>query len=46
MPRNTTISVSTDEKQRLDNAAEELCGTSEIPYGEIITILSEAVLSA
>jgi predicted transcriptional regulator len=37
--RTTTISVSYDEKRRLDEAAEELCGTTEVPYGEVIAQL-------
>ena len=39
MTRNTTISVSHAEKQRLDDAADELCGTTEVPYGEVILLL-------
>jgi len=39
MIRTTTISVSYDEKRRLDVAAEELCGTTEVPYGEVIARL-------
>lgn len=41
MIRTTTISVSTDEKRQLDEAAEELCGTTEVPYGEVISQLVE-----
>ena len=41
MTRTTTISVSYDEKRRLDEAAEELCGTCEVPYGEVIAQLVE-----
>ena len=41
MTRTTTISVSYDEKRRLDEAAEELCGTTEVPYGEVISQLVE-----
>ena len=41
MTRQTTISVSYDEKQRLDEAAEELCGTTEVPYGAVVAQLVE-----
>lgn len=37
--RETTISISYDEKRRLDKAADKLYGTTEVPYGEIITRL-------
>jgi hypothetical protein len=37
--RETTISVSYDEKERLDDVAHELYGTTEVPYGEVITQL-------
>lgn len=43
MTRTTTISVSYEEKQRLDDAAEELCGTTEVPYGEVIVQLVDRV---
>lgn len=39
--RETTIRVSHDEKQQLDEAAQELCGTTEVPYGEIISQLTQ-----
>lgn len=41
--RGTTIRVSHDEKRRLDEAAEELCGTTEVPYGEVIAQLVDKV---
>ena len=41
MIRTTTISVSYDEKRQLDEAAEELFGTTEVPYGETISELVE-----
>jgi hypothetical protein len=41
--RETTISISYEEKQRLDEAARELCGTTEVPYGEVVTILANRV---
>ena len=37
--RGTTIRVSHDEKRQLDKAAEEMCGTTEVPYGEVIAQL-------
>ena len=39
MPRKTTISVSYEEKNRLDDAKQQLFGTSEVPYGAVITEL-------
>lgn len=39
MTRTTTISVSHDEKRQLDEAAKELCGTTEVPYGEVVAQL-------
>ena len=39
MSRTTTVSVSYDEKRRLDEAAEEMFGTTEVPYGEVIAQL-------
>jgi len=41
--RETTISVSHDEKDRLDDAKAELFGTDEVPYGAVITELVEQV---
>lgn len=43
MSRTTRISVSTDEKRRLDEAAKTLCGTTEVPYGEVISLLTAEV---
>lgn len=37
--RETTVSVSHDEKDRLDDAKAELFGTDEVPYGAVITEL-------
>lgn len=42
--RGTTIRVSHDEKRQLDEAAEELCGTTEVPYGEVIAQLVEKAI--
>lgn len=43
MRRSTTISVSYSEKDELDYAAEQLFGTTEVPYGETITqLITEA----
>lgn len=39
MPRNTTISVSHEEKACLDDAAEALFGTDEVPYGAVVSEL-------
>ena len=41
--RETTISISYEEKRRLDEAARELCGTTEVPYGEVVTLLADRV---
>jgi hypothetical protein len=43
MTRTTTISISHEEKRQLDDAAQELCGTTEVPYGEIIAQLVSEV---
>jgi hypothetical protein len=37
----TTISVSHEEKDRLDAAKLELFGTDEVPYGAVITELTD-----
>ena len=37
--RETTVKVSHEEKRQLDEAAEELCGTTEVPYGAVISQL-------
>ncbi|SNR58170.1 hypothetical protein SAMN06266787_10543 [Halorubrum ezzemoulense] len=41
MPRGTTIRVSQNEKQRLDEAGYQMTGTTEVPYGEILSLLME-----
>lgn len=41
--RETTISVSSDEKDQLDNAKIELFGTDEVPYGAVITELTDCI---
>lgn len=38
--RSTTISVSHEEKQLLDEAADTLYGTTEVPYGATIERLA------
>lgn len=38
--RGTTISVSHDEKRQLDEAKLTLFGTDEVPYGTVITALT------
>ena len=37
--RTTTIALSNDEKERLDDIARDLCGTAEVPYGVALTQL-------
>lgn len=37
--REKTIAVSTEEQTLLDNAAEEMTGTTDLPYGATITML-------
>jgi len=41
--RETTISVSHAEKDRLDAAKVELFGTEEVPYGAVITELTDSL---
>jgi hypothetical protein len=41
--RETTISVSHNEKNRLDDAKAELFGTDEVPYGTVITELVDRI---
>lgn len=43
MVRETTISVSHDEKAALDGAKRELFGTKEVPYGTVISELAARV---
>lgn len=42
--RDQTIAVSGDEKQSLETVAEEKFGTSDVPYGAIITSLTSEYL--
>lgn len=41
MARETTIRVGHSEKDRLDEAASQICGTTEVPYGEVLSLLIE-----
>lgn len=41
MARGMTIRVSENEKNRLDEAAIQMCGTTEVPYGEVLSLLLE-----
>lgn len=41
--RKSTISVSNEEKEQLDNAKEVLFGTQEVPYGAAISELVDRV---
>jgi hypothetical protein len=41
MARGTTIRVSENERNRLNEAAYQMCGTTEIPYGEVLSLLME-----
>ncbi|SFC63320.1 hypothetical protein SAMN05444422_112110 [Halobiforma haloterrestris] len=43
MLRETTISVSHEEKELLEEAAIELFGTQEVPYGAVVSELVEQV---
>lgn len=40
MNRETTISVSYEEKNKLDEAKHELFSTEEVPYGVVISELT------
>lgn len=44
MRRETTISVSYEEKNTLNEAKRELFGTEEVPYGAVITELAARVV--
>lgn len=44
MLRETTISVSHEEKARLDEAANVLFGTDEVPYGAVVDELAANVI--
>jgi hypothetical protein len=37
--RTKTIAVSEDEQELLDQAAQELTGTTDMPYGATLTML-------
>lgn len=37
--RTNTIVVSSEEKRMLDEAAVELTGTKDLPYGAVLTML-------
>lgn len=39
--RTNPIALSEAEKERLDTVAEEAFGTSEVPYGAIVSMLIE-----
>jgi len=41
MARETTIRVSEAERDRLAEAGVQLCGTAEVPHGEVLTLLIE-----
>jgi predicted transcriptional regulator len=43
MTRTETIRVSSDEKNRLDNIAEDEFGTTAVPYGSVVSYLAEQV---
>lgn len=38
--RDESIAVTAGEKKSLDTAAEELFGTTEVPYGAVISALA------
>jgi len=42
--RNTTISVSYEEKDLLDSACEEIYNTTEVPHGAVIEELCRRVI--
>jgi predicted DNA-binding protein len=46
MTRETTICVSTEEKERLDEAAKVIFGTESVPYGEIVTELCNEMIES
>ena len=41
MPRDTTIRVSQAERDDVEEAAYQLCGTNEVPYGKVVSLLIE-----
>lgn len=44
--REKSIAVSADEQARLDDVAEDLLGTDDVPYGAIISALVQHYESA
>jgi hypothetical protein len=42
--RNTTIRISDDEKELLDQAAKAEFGTDEVPYGATVERLAEKTI--
>lgn len=42
MARNSTIAVSNEEKEKLDNIRDNIFGTDEVPYGVVINHLIES----
>lgn len=44
--RDTTIAVSSDEKNRLDTARRAMFDTNEVPYGVVIEQLTEPYTDA
>jgi|GEM_PF-6407990 len=46
MRRDTSISISHDEKDRLDEAALDLFGTDEVPYGAVVSELVDRVVGS
>jgi hypothetical protein len=44
--REKSIAVSADEQDRLDEVAEDLLGTDDVPYGAIISAQVEQYESA
>lgn len=44
--RKKSIAVSADEQDRLDEVAEEMYGTTEVPYGAVVCGLIEEYESA
>ena len=39
--RTNPIALNDEEKQRLDEVAEEAFGTTELPYGAVVSMLIE-----
>lgn len=38
--RDETIALSTDEKELLDEAADDIFGTTDVPYGATVSALA------